>query len=181
MPASRSSTPPPSSCSPWHSHLWEDNLEFVGGIQRAYGADISPDDSYFVVTSGSGGDRPPINDTAIAFNLTGGDDVQPLWISRCFDSVYSVAITEKAVYLGGHFGWNESPTANDPWPGQADIGYGTGQGLSAYALGDQVVNREHLGALDPATGKAVEWSPGLELLRGQQGHGGHPARPDHRW
>ena len=153
---------------PWHSHLWEDNLEFVGGIQRAYGADISPDDSFFVVTSGSGGDRPPINDTAIAFNLTGGDDVQPLWISRCFDSVYSVAITEKAVYLGGHFGWNESPTANDPWPGQADIGYGTGQGLSAYALGDQVVNREHIGAVDPVTGKAVEWSPGTNAYEGNK-------------
>jgi large repetitive protein len=153
---------------PWHSHLWEDNLEFVGGIQRAYGAAISPDDSYFVVTSGSGGDRPPINDTAVAFNLTGGEDVQPLWISRCFDSVYSVAISEKAVYIGGHFAWNESPTANDPWPGQADIGYGTGQGLSAYALGDQVVGREHLGALDPATGKALEWAPASDSFEGNK-------------
>ena len=153
---------------PWHSHIWADNLEFVGGIQRAFDAAISPDDSYFVVTSGSGGDRPPLNDTAIAFPLSGGDDVQPLWISRMFDSVYSVAISEKAVYVGGHFSWNESPTANDPWPGQADIGYGTGQGLSAYALGQQVVNREHLGALDPATGKALEWNPGSNSYEGNK-------------
>ena len=89
----------------------------MGGIQRAYGGDIAPDDSYFVVTSGSGGDRPPINDTVVAFPITGGDDVQPVWISRCFDSVYSVAISEKAIYIGGHFAWNESPTARDPWPG----------------------------------------------------------------
>ena len=168
LPASRSSTPLPSSSLPWHTHLWEDNLEFVGGIQRAYGAAISPDDSYFVVTSGSGGDRPPINDTAMAFPLSGGDDVEPLWISRCFDSIYSVAISEKAVYLGGHFAWNESPTANDPWPGQADIGYGTGQGLSAYSLGEQVVNREHLGALDPATGKALEWDPSSNSYEGNK-------------
>ncbi len=153
---------------PWHSHIWKDNLEFVGGIQRAYGAAISPDDSYFVVVSGSGGDRPPINDTAIAFPLTGSDDVQPLWISRLFDSVYSVAISEKAVYVGGHFAWNESPSANDPWPGQADIGYGTGQGLSAYALGQQVVSREHLGALDPATGTALEWHPGSNSYEGNK-------------
>ncbi len=153
---------------PWHSHIWAENLEFVGGIQRAYSAAVSPDDSYFVVTSGSGGDRPPINDTAIAFPLTGGNDVQPMWISRLFDSVYSVAISEKAVYLGGHFAWNESPTANDPWPGQADIGYGTGQGLSAYALGEQVVNREHLGALDPVTGKALEWNPGSNSYEGNK-------------
>ena len=144
---------------PWRTHLWDDNLEFVGGIQRIYGAAISPDDSYFVVTSGSGGDRPPINDTAIAFPFTGGDDVEPMWISRAFDSIYSVAISEKAVYIGGHFAWNESPTAPDPWPGQADIGYGTGQGLSAYALGEQVVNREHLGALDPATARRSSGTP----------------------
>ena len=30
---------------PWHTRLWEDNLQFVGGIQRAYAADIAPDDS----------------------------------------------------------------------------------------------------------------------------------------
>ncbi len=52
---------------PWRSQLWDNNLGFVGGIQRAYAAAISPNGQYFVVTSGSGGDRPPINDTAIAF------------------------------------------------------------------------------------------------------------------
>jgi PKD repeat protein len=158
---------------PWRTQLWDDNLQFVGGIQRVYGGDISPDDSYFVVSSGSGGDRPPVNDTAIRFpiNVPAGqsaDDVQPAWIARNFDSTYSVAITEKAVYLGGHFAWNESPSAPDPWPGQDDIGYGTGQGLSGYALGDSVVNREHLGALDPATGKALEWSPGSNSYEGNK-------------
>ena len=44
-------------------------------------------------------------------------DVQPDWISRHFDSTYSVAITEQAVYLGGHFGFIERPTADDPYPG----------------------------------------------------------------
>ncbi len=153
---------------PWHTTLWEDNLQYVGGIQRAYGAAISPDGSYFVVVSGSGGDRPPINDTAMAFPMDGGEGVEATWISRCFDSIYSVAISETAVYVGGHFAWNESPTANDPWPGQADIGYGTGQGLSAYSLGDQVVVREHLGALDPATGTALEWDPGSDSYEGNK-------------
>ena len=153
---------------PWRTRLWDDNLQFVGGIQRIYGAAIAPDDSYFVVTSGSGGDRPPINDTAVAYSFTGGDNVEPKWVSRAFDSVYSVAISEKAVYLGGHFAWNESPTAPDPWPGQDDIGYGTGQGLSAYALGDGVVTREHLGALNPADGKALEWDPGSNSYEGNK-------------
>ena len=153
---------------PWRTRLWDDNLQFVGGIQRVYAGDIAPNDQYFVVTSGSGGDRPPINDTAMAFPMAGNDNVQPLWISRHFDSVYSVAITEKAVYVGGHFGCQESPTAPDPWPGLDDVGYGTGQGLSGYGLGDAVVSRDHIGALNPADGKALEWNPGSNSFEGNK-------------
>src|SRR4051794_293852 len=153
---------------PWRTRLWDDNLQFVGGIQRVYGADIAPDDTYFVVTSGSGGDRPPINDTVIAFPIDGADHVEPKWVTRCFDSVYSVAISEKAVYVGGHFAWNESPTAPDPWPGLDDVGYGTGQGLSGYGLGDAVVRRDHIGALNPVDGHALEWNPGSNSYEGNK-------------
>ena len=153
---------------PWRTRLWDQYLPAVGGIQRIYAGDIAPDDQYFVVTSGSGGDRPPISDTAMAFPIAGGDFVEPLWVSRCFDSVYSVAITEEAVYVGGHFNWNESPTANQPWPGLDNVGYGTGQGLSGYGLGDQVVRRDHIGALDPATGTALQWNPGSDSFEGNK-------------
>lgn len=153
---------------PWRTRLWEDYLSFVGGIQRVYAGDIAPNDEYFVVASGSGGDRPPINDTAIAFPVAGGDHTEPLWVSRHFDSLYSVAITEVAVYIGGHFQWQESPTANQPWPGLDNVGYGTGQGLSGYGLGDQVVRRDHIGALDPATGTALEWNPGSNSFEGNK-------------
>ena len=47
-------------------------------------------------------------------------------------------------------------TAPQPWPGLDDEGYGTGQGLSGYGLGDAVVKRDHLGALNPADG--TRWS-----------------------
>jgi PKD repeat protein len=148
---------------PFRSTLWDDNLARVGGVTRIYGADIAPDDSYFVVTSGSGGDAPPISDTAVAYPLNAGSvqdsNVQPLWIARHFDSIYSVAITEVAVYLGGHFQFIESPTSDDPWPGLDNVGYGTGQGLAGYGLGDQVVRRDHIAAVSPTTGKALEWNP----------------------
>jgi PKD repeat protein len=153
---------------PWRTRLWDDNLQFVGGVTRIYAGAIAPNDQYFVVSSGSGGDRPPISDVAVAYPMSGGDNVEPLWISRAFDSVYSVAISEVAVYIGGHFQWNESPTADDPWPGLTDAGYGTGQGLSAYGLGDQVVRRDHIGALDPATGKALEFDPGSNSFEGNK-------------
>jgi len=163
-----------ATLAPWSTNLWKDNLQFVGGIQRAYAAAISPDGSYFVVASGSGGDRPPINDTAMAFPVTGGADMQPLWVSRLFDSVYSVAISETAVYLGGHFNYMESPTSRQPWPGLDDVGYGRGQGLAGYSLGDNIVTRDHIGAIDPATGTALEWNPGSNSFEGNKAMLVHP-------
>ncbi len=159
---------------PWRTRLWEDNLQYVGGIQRAYAGDISPDGEFLVVSSGSGGDRPPINDTAVALPLAGNDFVEPLWISRAFDSVYSVAISERGVYLGGHFSWMESPTARDPWPGLDNQGYGTGQGLSGYGLGDDVVRRDHIGVVSPSDGKALEWSPMSNSFEGNKAMLVHP-------
>ena len=153
---------------PWRTRLWDDNLQFVGGVQRIFAGAIAPNGQYFVVSSGSGGDRPPINDTAVAFPIAGNDNVEPLWVSRCFDSVYSVAITENAVYLGGHMNYMESPTAPDPWPGLTDVGYGRGQGLAGYGLGDDIVIRDHIGAVDPATGKAIEWHPGSNSFEGNK-------------
>jgi len=148
---------------PWRSQLWDNNIASVGGVTRIAAGDIAPDDSYFVVGSGSGGDRPPISDTVVAYPLDAASlqssDVQPLWIARHFDSIYSLAVTEVAVYAGGHFGFIESQTSDDPWPGLDNVGYGTGQGLAGYGLGDQVVRRDHIAAIDPANGKTLEWYP----------------------
>ncbi len=153
---------------PWRTRLWDDNLARVGGVTRVYAADIAPNDQYFVLASGSGGDAPPISDTAVAYPIAGGDFTEPLWISRAFDSIYSVAITEQAVYIGGHFNWLESPTAAQPWPGLTNVGYGNGQGLSGYGLGDEVVHRDHLGALNPTNGTALEWDPGSDSFEGNK-------------
>ncbi len=156
---------PDKQLFPWRSTLWDDNLARVGGVTRIYAADIAPDDSYFVVSSGSGGDAPPISDVAIRFPLTDASltdsNVQYKWIDRNFDSTYSVAITENAVYIGGHFGFVDyTPgTADQPYPGLTNVGYGTGQGLAGYGLGDDVVRRDHIAALSPDTGRALEWNP----------------------
>ena len=104
----------------------------------------------------------------VAYPLEGGDFVEPLWISRMFDSVYSLAVSEVAVYAGGHFNYNESPTAPDPWPGLDNVGYGRGQGLAGYGLGDDVVIRDHVGAIDPVFGKSMDWNPGSNSYEGNQ-------------
>ncbi len=65
---------------PWRTRLWDENLARVGGVTRIAAADVAPDDSYFVVSSGSGGDAPPISDTAVAYPLNAAslqnDDVR---------------------------------------------------------------------------------------------------------
>ena len=70
-----------------------------------------------------------------------------------------MAITEQAVYVGGHFGFIESPEScpTNLYPGLENVGYGTGQGLSGYGLGDEVVRRDHIAAISPTTGRALEW------------------------
>ncbi|MEI2808869.1 MAG: PKD domain-containing protein [Nocardioides sp.] len=153
---------------PWRTRLWEDNLQYVGGIQRLFGGDMAPNGQYFVITSGSGGDRPPINDTVVALPVSGNDNVEPNWVTRMFDSVYSAAITEKAIYVGGHLSFAESEFASDPWPGLTTQGYGFGQGIGAYALKDEVVRRDHVAALDPVTGKALNWNPGSNSYEGNK-------------
>ena len=144
--------------TPWKTTLWEDNLQFVGGIQRIYGGDISPDGTKFVVSSGSGGDRPPINDTVIVFNLeqrqrrAAGVDLPALRLRVLRHLDRGRASTSAATSSGPRTSARRSR-------GRASTtsGYGTGQGLSAYALGDVVVKRFHLAALDPADGHALEW------------------------
>ena len=53
-------------------------------------------------------------------------------------------------------------------PGLDDQGYGTGQGLSGYGLGDDVVRRDHIGAIDLALGKALEFNPGSNSFEGNK-------------
>ena len=151
---------------PWHTSLYDDNLPRTGGVLNLVEADVSPNGQYFVAVAGSGGDRPPTSDTAMAFPVNGGEGVQPLWVSRHFDSIYSIAITEQAVYVGGHFHWEPSPTAPNPYPGDPDLAYGANNGAGATVLGEQVVRRDMLGALDPQTGKALAWNPGATALEG---------------
>ncbi len=165
---------------PWRTRLWEDNLSFVGGIQRVFAGDIAPDDSYFVVTSGSGGDRPPINDTAIAYPLTGNDNVEPLWISRHFDSIYSVAITDNAVYVGGHFSWQESPTLERAVarPGQRRLRHRPGpQRLRPRRPGGPPRPPRRAG---PAHRHRAGVEPRLQLVRGREGDARHLARSARR-
>ncbi|NNE74522.1 MAG: hypothetical protein HKN26_12720 [Acidimicrobiales bacterium] len=156
---------PTATLLPWRTRLYEDELPNTGGQVQVTDGALSPDDSFFVLVA-TGGDNPPTNDSAVKFFRSGGDNQQPDWVSRHFDSMYAVDISESAVYVGGHFQYQEAPGSTDPFPGDPDINYGAGQGLGPTVLGDEVVAREQLGALNIATGKSLNWDPGASGFHG---------------
>ena len=121
------------------------------------------------MTSGSGGDRPPINDTAVAYRLDGGDqragDVDLARASTASTRWRSPSGPSTSVATSSGTSRRRLRTRGPAW---TTSGYGTGQGLAAYALGDAVVRRDHLGALNPADGKALEWHPRSNSFEGNK-------------
>lgn len=112
----------------------------------------APDGSYFVVVATGGYKSGSLADcdAATRFNASSaGLNVQPAWIDWTgTDSLYSVAVTAAAVYVGGHNRWLNNPYGQD----------------SPHA---GAVPRPGLAALEPANGVPMAWNPG----RNPRGHG----------
>ncbi|GIF08580.1 delta-60 repeat domain-containing protein [Actinoplanes siamensis] len=105
---------------------------------------FSPDGSYFVVAAtGRASSAQKLCDSAARFETNRTGEQLPTWVQRTGgDSLYAVAVTGPAVYLGGHQRWFDNPYGTD----------GNGPGPGA-------VSRPGIGAVDPATGKALSWNP----------------------
>jgi PKD repeat protein len=124
------------------------------GSYDSYVRDMSwsPDGSYFVVMTTGGYYNSTFQpcDAASRFDASStGTNVQPAWVNFTgTDSLYSVAVTTSAVYIGGHQRWLNNPYGQD-----------------SPARG--AVPRPGLAALDPANGVPLSWNPG----RNTRGHG----------
>jgi hypothetical protein len=105
---------------------------------------FSPDGSYFVVVAtGRESDPKKLCDSAARFNVAGVGVHVPAWVQLTGgDSLYAVAVTGAAVYVGGHQRWLDNPYGTD------DAGEGPG-----------AVPRIGIGAISPVTGKALSWRP----------------------
>lgn len=145
----------------WRTNLWDTSqnngrTDFVGIVE----GDLSPDGSYIAFSS-IVGNFPPIHDTIVALPVAGSDLVEPLWVTQNFDSNYGLAISDQAVYVGGHFCWTEGPlssTLGQYWPGAAGNQYSC-TSISGSVFQPLTVPRYHLAALDPSTGTALPWNP----------------------
>jgi len=82
------------------------------------------------------------------------DPSKPQWINYTGgDSVWQVADTGAAVYASGHFRWLDNPDGH------------ASEGVGDATSGTPAASRRGIGAIDPATGLANSWNPGLTATR----------------
>ena len=92
----------------------------------------------------------------IASLFDGGADVEPDWVSRMFDSPEAVAISDTAVYVGGHMRWAMAP--GTLWTDFTDGN--TNEQPEGTVVRDQIM------AISPIDGTALDWDPGAGGVRG---------------
>jgi len=128
-----------ATLSTWHAPRFDVDCAARSRLVSAQGVDFSPDGTYFVIvaTGGPTGTRG-VCDAAARFetaNVSG--TAEPTWINWTGgDTLYSVAVTGPAVYVGGHQRWLDNPYGSD-------------------SAGPGAVERPGIGAIDPVTGKAL--------------------------
>ena len=132
-----------ATLSTWHAPRFDDDCYVWGRQDSAQGVDFSPDGTYFVIvaTGGPTGTNGMCDAAARFETANVSSTVQPTWINWTGgDSLYSVAITGPAVYVGGHQRWLDNPLGFD-------------------SAGPGAVSRPGIGAIDPVTGRALSWNP----------------------
>jgi len=131
-----------AAVSDWYTSGYEDPCSPRSFDSYVRDVDFSPDGSYFVVVDTGGPHPGTLCDTAVRWETSASGLVSPTWVDETGgDTLFSVAVTGTAVYVGGHQRWLNNPLGTD----------------SARA---GAVPRPGLGALDPKSGVPLSWNPG---------------------
>ncbi|WP_440100399.1 hypothetical protein [Streptosporangium sp. H16] len=149
----------PAEVAPWRTDAYRGRCraDFPGYVR---GLDFAPDGSYLaVVTTGGPGGRDRMCDTAARFETRAPSEtgvVRPTWVNHTGgDSLYAVAATGAAVYVGGHQRWLNNPDGRD-------------------SAGPGAVARPGIGAIHPRTGRALAWNPTRDRGIGIKAFLAHP-------
>jgi hypothetical protein len=104
--------------------------------------EIAPSNDWFVLVARGGYSTSGMCDTASRWALSpGSTNAQPQWINYTGgDTLWSVAVTPAAVYVGGHQRWLDNPNCDN-------------------CQGPGAVSRPGIGAISPSSGKALSWNP----------------------
>lgn len=149
-------TASPAVVAPWRTNAYRGRCmaDFPSYVR---GLDFAPDGSYLaVVTTGGPGGPARMCDTTARFETGARGEVTPTWVNHTGgDSLYAVAATGAAVYVGGHQRWLNNPRGRD-------------------SAGPGAVPRPGIGALHPRTGKALTWNPTRERGIGVKAFLAHP-------
>ncbi|MEV4375322.1 delta-60 repeat domain-containing protein [Streptosporangium sp. NPDC049644] len=146
----------PAEVAPWRTGAYRGRCmaDFPSYVR---GLDFAPDGSHLaVVTTGGPGGPDRMCDTAARFETRARGEVRPTWVNHTGgDSLYAVAATGAAVYVGGHQRWLDNPSGHD-------------------SAGPGAVARPGIGAIHPRTGKALTWNPTRERGIGVKAFLAHP-------
>lgn len=111
---------------------------------------FSPDSAYFVIVASGGsgtntdGTRALCDSASRWESSAAGNNLKPTWIDWTGqDSLWSVAVTGAAVYVGGHQRWLNNSYGYDK-------------------AGAGAVPRPGLAAIDPVSGVPLSWNPGRQ-------------------
>jgi hypothetical protein len=116
---------------------------------------FSPNGAYLVVVT-SIGNYAPGCDVAVRFPTAGGNGVTATWTSRLFDTPETVAVTDQAIYVGGHMRWLMAPgTEWEDW-----------NNGNTNNQPDNTLARQQIGDLSISDGTALPWDPGATGQRG---------------
>jgi trimeric autotransporter adhesin len=148
---------PTATLLPWRTDHYDYDCSPNQSVTRPVMRDVqfSPNGSYLVVVT-SIGNYAPGCDVAVRFPTAGGNGVTATWISRLFDTPETVAVTDQAIYVGGHMRWLMAPgTEWDDW----------NNGNTNNQPNNTLV-RDQIGDLSISDGTALPWNPGATGLRG---------------
>ena len=153
---------------------WSGQTPFRTCLSSLRDIAISPDDS-FIVIGGQGADNPPNCDSVLRYPTDGTGLIGYDWSARMYSSVLSVAVSDTAVYVGGHFcaaPLNGAPPGGqthertDGTANRCEINDPNNPVNPSVIFPNDAVFRKQLAALDPSDGRALAWDPGSNAFLG---------------